>query len=166
MSTKAGHIVVTSDFDVFGITAYKTGDESVTSSTTLQNDDLLVLPVASNARYIMEAVLFYVGAADGATGGLKLGWTGPSGATMKWANRGTTQNVSPTLVNYNVVVEAIGGGRGVGTNSGTEMSCFPYGVLNTSSTSGNLQLQWAQGGSNATATTVKAGSLLHLRRVA
>lgn len=165
MSIRAGHIVVTSDFDVFGVTAYKTGDESVTSSTTLQNDDLLVLPVASNARYIMEAFLVYTGAADPA-GGLKLGWTGPSGATMKWANFGTTQNAAPALVNYNVVAESIGGGRGVGTNSGTEMTCRPYGVLNTSSTSGNLQLQWAQGTSNATATVVKAGSLIHLRRIA
>lgn len=166
MPIRAGHIVTVEDFDVFGVVAYKSGDESVTSSATLQNDDVLVLPVVANARYIMDSQFFYTGAGDGATGGFKIGWTGPSGATMLWANYGTTQNLSPTLVNYNVVVESIGGGRGVGTNGATVMSCVPKGVLNTGANSGSLQLQWAQGGSNATATVLKAGSWIRLTRIA
>lgn len=165
MAIRAGHIVTVEDFDVFGVTAYKTGDESVTSSTTLQNDDLLVLPVVANARYIMDALFFYTGAGDGPTGGLKLGWTGPSGATMLWNNFGTNQNTG-ALVGYNVVAENIGGGRGVGTNGGTQMSCAPKGTLVTGASSGNLQLQWAQGGSNATATVLKVGSFIRLTRIA
>lgn len=165
MPIRAGHIVVTADFDVFGITAYKSGDESVTSSTVMQNDDLLVLPVVPNARYLLDCFFVYTGAAD-AAGGFKIGWTGPAGATMKWANFGVTQGVAPSLVNYNVVVEALAGGRGVATNGGTEMSCRPFGVLNTSTTGGNLQLQWAQGASNATPTVLKAGSTMQLRRIA
>jgi hypothetical protein len=38
--------------------------------------------------------------------------------------------------------------------------------LTTSSTSGTLQFQWAQGTSNATGTVVKAGSFIRLVRVA
>ena len=162
MAIAGGHIVVTSDFDVFGITAYKTGDESVTSSTTLQNDDLLVLPVVAAGRYIVECYFTYTGAADPG-GGLKMGWTGPSGSTMRWATYGTNQG---TLTTYDVVSQALGGGRVVATNSGTEMSCHPYGVLNVGGTSGNLQLQWAQGTSNATPTILKAGSFVHARRIA
>lgn len=168
MPIRAGHIVTVEDFDVFGVTAYKTANESVTSSTTLQNDDLLLLPVVANARYIMDAQLFYSGATDGATGGLKLGWTGPSGATMTWSSYGVNQNLAPATVNYNVVGEAIGGlPRPLATSGvGFTMSCVPRGLLNTASNSGNLQLQWAQGGSSATATIVQAGSWIRLTRIA
>lgn len=164
MTPRAGHIVTVADFTE-QIFALKTADESISSSTTLQNDDELRVAVVAGAKYTMEAFLIYTGAADPA-GGLKLGWTGPSGATMKWANFGVTQNVSPTLVNYNVVVESIGGGRGVGTNGAAEMSSRPCGQLTVSSTAGNLQLQWAQGTSNATATVVKAGSWIKIVRIA
>lgn len=165
MAIRAGHKVVVSDFDILGIFADKTADETVTSSTTLQDDDQLFLPVAANARYLMDAFFIYTGAGDPA-GGLRMGWTGPSGATMKWTNFGTSQNVSPTLVNYNVVVENIGGARGVGTNGATEMSCQPRGRLATAGTGGTLRLQWAQGVSNATGTVLKAGSCVRLVRIA
>lgn len=165
MAIRAGHKVVVSDFDVLGIFADKTSDENVTSSTTLQDDDQLFLPVAANARYILDAFVIYTGAGDPA-GGLKMGWTGPSGSTMKWTNFGTSQNVAPVLVNYNVVVENLAGGRGVGTNGGTEMSCQPRGRLSTGGSSGTLRFQFAQGTSNATGTVVKAGSFVRLVKVA
>lgn len=165
MPIRAGHKVTVADFDILGLFADKTADETVTSSTTLQDDDQLFLPVAANARYLVDTFVIYTGASDPA-GGLRMGWTGPSGATMKWTNFGVTQNVSPTLVNYNVVVESIGGARGVGTNGSTEMSCQPRGRLVTSSTSGILRFQWAQGTSNATGTTVKAGTCVRLVRIA
>lgn len=166
MAIRAGHKVTVADFDALGLFAVKTADEGVTSSTTLQNDDELVIAVSASAKYIMDGYLLYTGAADPA-GGLKMGWTGPSGAAMSWTNFGVNQNGSPSLVNYNVVAESLAGGRGVATNTtSTTMSCRPTGILTVGVTAGNLQLQWAQGTSNATATTVKTGSWLRLVRVA
>lgn len=162
MALRAGHKVVVSDFDILGVFADKTSDETVTSSTTLQDDDELFLTVAANARYIVDAFVDYTGANDPA-GGLKMGWSGPSGATMKWTNFGVNQSA---LTSYNVVVETIAGGRIVGTNGGTEMSCQPRGRLVTSSTSGTFRFRWAQGVSNVTGTVVKAGSFVRLVRVA
>lgn len=163
MAIRAGHIVTTADFDLIGIYALKTGDESVTSSTTLQNDDQLVLPLAANARYIFDGWLHYLGAATPA-GDLKLSLSVPSGATVHWTNFGVNTSA---LTAYNVVPEGTGlaGPRAVGTNGATEMSCQPRGYLTVGSTSGNLQLQWAQNSSSATATTIKAGSHLRLVRV-
>jgi hypothetical protein len=164
MALRPFHKVVVSDFDALGIVAYKTATETVTSSTTLQNDDQLFLPVAVNARYIFDSALFYTGAASPA-GDLKLSFSGPAGATMKWANRGVN---SSGLSQYNVVVETLAAGspRAVGTNGATEMAAFPMGTVTTSSTSGNLQLQWAQNASSATGTALLAGSVIRLVRIA
>jgi hypothetical protein len=41
-----------------------------------------------------------------------------------------------------------------------------YGRLVMSSTAGNFQLQWAQNASDATGTTLKAGSYMTMTRVA
>jgi hypothetical protein len=162
MALRAGHDVIVSDFDALGVFALKTANESVTSSTTLQNDDQLVLAVAASAKYFMEMFIPYTGAASPA-GDLKMGFTGPSGATMTWANFGVN---SSALTAYNVVGEALAGGRAVGTNGATTMCCQPKGYLQTSTTSGNLQFQWAQNSSSGTATTILAGALLKLTRIA
>jgi hypothetical protein len=164
MALRAFHKVVVSDFDALGTVAYKTATETVTSSTVLQNDDQLFLPVTTNARYILDGVLFYTGAASPA-GDLKLLFSGPAGATMKWTNRGVNTSA---LTAYNVVSETLSAGspRAVGTNGATEMSAFPFGTVTTSSTSGNLQLQWAQNSSSATGTVLAAGSFIRLVRIA
>jgi hypothetical protein len=163
MTARAGHIVTVADFGTT-LFALKTSDESVASSTTLQNDDQLVLSVAANAKYRMIGYIVYDGAADPA-GGLKLQFTGPSGATMPWTNFGA--NISGAS-QYNVVVEQLAAAspRSVPTNNGVLMSCAPKGLLVVSSTAGSLQLKWAQNSSSATATVVKANSWLELVRVA
>lgn len=166
MAIRAGHKVTVADFDALGVYALKTGDESVTSSTSLQNDDQLFLPLSANAKYIFNGYLVYTGALDPA-GGLSLQFTVPSGSSGLWTNFGTNANVSPSVVNYNVVAESFGSGspRGVGSvGSGTTMSCQPRGYISTSTTSGNLQLRWAQNVSDATSTVVKTGSWLQVVR--
>ena len=64
------------------LAAYKTLDETVTNSTTLQNDDALLVSLAANAVYLFAVLLDYEGAAVG-TGDLKYGWGVPTGATMR-----------------------------------------------------------------------------------
>lgn len=150
-----------------GSVIVKGATESVTSSTTLQTDDHFVHAVSANAVYTMNAYIIYDGAAATA-GGLKLQFTVPSGASLTWTNFGVNGAGSGTLTEYNVVTEQAGAAspRGVGTNSTTQMSCRPCGILITSSTSGNLSLLWAQFTSNATATRIIGTSFLELKRVA
>jgi len=151
--------------------ARKTADQSVTSSTTLVNDTHLTFSVLANGVYTMEGYLLYQGAADPA-GGLKVDFNGPAGATLKWTNFGTNQgSASPqTLLTYNVVSETLAPGspRTMGTNGtgGTVMSCSPRGILTVSSTAGTFVLRFAQGTSNATATSLMTGSWIRLTKVA
>lgn len=143
---------------------FKSANESVTSSTTLQNDDVFSFSVVASAQYELESFIAYDGAADPA-GGLKMQFTGPAGCSMVWANYGVN---SGGLTTYNVVIEvqSAGSPRSVGTNGATVMSCRPAGSLVTAGTAGTLQFLWAQTASNATATRIYGGSWMRLTRVA
>lgn len=162
---RAGHKVTIADFDAIGSWALKTSNESVTSSTTLQNDDQLVLPVAANAKYTFEMFLIYDGAGAG-LGDLKRDFTGPSGIVMNYANFGPN-NSAAGLTQYDVVMATLTDvSRVLGTNGATAMTAQPKGYVATSSTAGNLQFRWAQNVSSATATRVLVGSWMKLTRIA
>lgn len=148
----------------------KTGTQSVNSGntgTTLVDDSALVVPVAANATYIVEAFIRYVA---GTTGDLKLGWTAPASATFTWAAYGP-QSGATSVSNASAVyrrrsvgdTEIVGG---AGTGGGNEGVAVPKGLLVTSATAGNLQMQLAQGASDGTDTSVLADSWLRLVRVA
>lgn len=146
--------------------AYKLADQSVSSSTTgttLINDSHLFLPLAINATY--ELVYCYL-AYDGQTpnADIKLAFTLPTGAVMRWAPWGGAIG-SPSAVDT-VDKDASAGARPLGTfGFPARMTARPAGRITTSSTAGNLQLQWAQNTANATATTLYAGSCLGLLRI-
>ncbi len=141
--------------------AFKSADESVTSSTTLQNDDHLLFAVEANARYKLDGYLSYTGAVSPA-GDLKIDWTIPAGASMKWASFAVNSNA---LTSYDVVVQSETGVRAYGTLGAQEMALQPKGWLVTAGTAGTLQMRWAQNASSATATVLKTGSYLELKRV-
>lgn len=137
---------------------YKTADESVTSSTTLQNDDHLFVAVAANATYAIDCWLNFLA---NSPPDIKADWTIPAGATMNWAALGTgTANYSDhdaSIVSHNVAR----GGKG---NPGVPQSMNARGYLITGGTAGTLQLRWAQNTSNASATVLRAGSWIRLQR--
>lgn len=132
--------------------ARKSADESVTSSTTLQNDDHLALAVVANASYVMKLMIIYTSAA---TPGIKYGWTGPASATLSWGT-------STAVISFLALSDTDNWSN---TASAIHSTCYT-GVLVTAGSSGTLQFQWAQNASNATAMTVKAGSYLMLTRTA
>lgn len=141
----------------------KAANESVTSSTTLQNDDHFAFSVAANASYALEGYVIYDGNTTPA-GDLKAAFTVPAGATLWWTNFGT--NVS-NLTQYNAATQNGTASRALPTNGGTTgtISFAPRGYLNTAGTAGTFQFQWAQNVSNATATTVFGGSWMKLTRM-
>ena len=149
------------------LTAYKTADESVTSSAVSQDDDALSLAVVANAVYLVTAWMIYEAttASD-----IRWGFTWPTGATMPWgemaldtAAAGIFGDVKPNAFGAPASGDVFQAG---GAGAGSQLTGILYGLLTTSSTAGTLQLQWAQGTSGATATKVKAGSVLEARRLA
>lgn len=164
MPPRAGHILTTSDFDVFGVTIFKTATESVTSSTTLQNDDQLFFAVVANARYTFDGIITYDGAA---AGDLKVAFTYPALATFEWSNYGNTGPAAGTSVtDLNTVIQTNDARslNALPTPSPPGLSFRPGGYLITGANAGTLQMQWAQDTSSATATRVRTGSWLRLVR--
>lgn len=142
--------------------APKFADEPVTSSTALQNDDALFLPVAASAFYIFVCYLDYEGGTQGASD-IKWQWSVPALSTMKYGN--LNNNNAGTLVgatSHAAAATVIAGTNG----AGTLMSAWMFGSLITGGTAGTMQLQWAQNASSATATIVHAQSFLAAWQVA
>lgn len=141
----------------------KTADESVTSSTTLQDDDHLTLSVVANGVYAFDGCMLF-DCADANTE-LKLTFTVPAGSSGWWAPGGIT----------NSSADGSGGIRlskfdlGVDSSSGAVSSgalVIPHGYIAVGGTAGSFTFQWAQLFSNASPVFVRTGSWLRLHRIA
>lgn len=142
----------------------KPSDETVTSSATMQNDDDLVVAVSANASYRFICSIRY-GAA--ATPQIKIGFTVPSGATILWTSFGLDNSVTAANIGGTDFADRGGSTPTLGVNGVANLlKCNAQGRVDTSSTAGNLRLQWAQAVSNGTGSVVKAGSFLYVQRVA
>lgn len=135
----------------------KTSDESVTSNTTLQDDNDLIMSLAANEIWRFDYVLL----AEGAAGAINIGWTFPSGGRISVLSIASTTTGAADLF-----------GRGSSTTptgvivdadliaSPDYVPVLLNGVFVNAGTAGSLTLQWAQKISSATPTTVKANSTL------
>lgn len=160
MATRyAGLTVRASDTEV--LWARKVADESVTASTTMQDDDALLVQVEANRVYEFDALIGYVG---NTAGDVKVGFTFPAGASCYWAGQGGSDGDSGYGgVGASRHSASFGDASGTATaftGSTTALAILVKGMLVVGGTPGVLRLQWAQNTSNATATTVKAGSFL------
>ncbi|MFB7354863.1 hypothetical protein [Streptomyces gardneri] len=143
----------------------KVATESVSSSTTLQNDDELFVSVEANATYIVNMFLLH---SSPLPGDLSIGWSVPTGASFAWGVQAASNDTANSFVvsDMNLVgrnaTEAATFGGGDGTATRADVS----GTLTTSVTAGTLQFRWAQRVSNASASQIRAGSWLSVRRIA
>jgi hypothetical protein len=159
----AGQVLTASDVNNYFVPlpVIKTSDQSVTSSTTLINDNALVVTPAVSTSYLFICYLDYEGA--NAAGFLKWQWGVPTGANLRYhaifVGTGGSPAVNLTYQASDVVAAYT---LGAGQLCGATM----IGTLVMGSTSGNLQLKWAQNASNGVATTVHAQSALYLQRIA
>jgi hypothetical protein len=158
-----GQVLTASDVNSWFVplAAYKGADQSVTSSTTLVNDSALVVPVAANAVYDFSLRVFYTGGTTG-TGDIITQLTVPSGTTGLLRIAGLNLSLAFQYGYRTIPIAALAFG---GNGTSTLEVCEITGTVTTSSTAGNLQFQWAQNTSSATATTVKAGSVLVAQRI-
>lgn len=147
--------------DAFPPWIYKTADETVNNSSTLQNDDHILLAVAANEIWAFELFLMYDGTQPGDYG-LTIAFSVPTGATGFY-----------TVISYSYIVA----GRDVVTATSLITPCsylsqsgdggiVVKGAIINSSNAGNLQLQWAQTVAAVVNTTVKKGSYLTAHKLA
>lgn len=144
-------------------TIRKTSDESVTLSTTLQNDNELLLPVLASTNYLVDA---WIATDGGNVSGpnIKLGWSGPAGATMRWGYHAENDLSDADDVTWTTAIGNNIGAHG-GDWPGDDLLILVHGILSVSSTAGNLQFRWAQYSASDTATRVFRGSILRLTPV-
>lgn len=146
----------------------KASDESVTSSTVLQNDDVLLFPILAAEVWAWELHLFVTGID---TGDIQAAFTIPTGATMQWGGIGPSSALGAGAAagDGNFISEtASGQGRawGLSVVGGTAgIYIVIHGTVVNGANAGNVQLQWAQNISSGTATIVKAGSYLIATRL-
>jgi hypothetical protein len=144
----------------------KLADQTITSSTAMTNDTELFIPVLANVTYEVWAHILYTAGAAAATNGIKVGWSGPAGATFDWSWYGKIDtDGTNAAASVWVGAFAIGSTVNSGGAGATVLVGRPYGMLITTGTSGNLQFKWAQATSSGTGTVVKAQSFLCARRV-
>lgn len=141
-------------------TIVKQALEGVTSSTVYQDDDELIVPVEANAKYIIRFHLV----ANGATGGdIKCRFSVPSGTTgLRWAIGPTVGSTDRENTNMVSAVHAFTTDRPYGTVAASNQGITIVETLTvvTSSTAGNVVLQWAQNTSSATQTNIQDGSFV------
>lgn len=137
--------------------AYKTADETVTSSSTVQNDDHLVLPVEANSYYKLELMAYIANVNDS---GMRWRWTIPSGAS------GSATGFFAFGSSMTPLRHAIGGGELTQVATITQdYGWHLTGFVIVGGTAGNVQLQWAQENLSAGTTTLRAGSWLSLTKM-
>ncbi|MEU6204600.1 hypothetical protein ABZ814_13545 [Micromonospora musae] len=134
----------------------KTADESVTNNATLQDDDQLQISVPANSAYRLRLFAVHNTAA---APNLRIGFAGPSGVSF-----GRLKFEAGPNANLQVGVLAAGSAPTTGGVTGTaaDSPLEVVGVVTTGSTAGLIKFQWSQSVSNASAATVRAGSLLEL----
>ncbi|HET6504622.1 MAG TPA: hypothetical protein VFG87_28065 [Amycolatopsis sp.] len=144
------------------IKAVKAIDQTVNNSAVLVNDSTLFLAVNSTATYEISGIIRYN---SGTTPDIKFAWTGPTSATFYWSCNGLDTAASGVTGTVSRQALAIADTVGIG-GTGNDLAADIHGILTVSSTSGNLQFQWAQNTANASNTIVRANSFLIARQIA
>lgn len=156
----------------------KTADTSRSATTTLTADPHLQMDVVAGGVYTVWGWLKYdaLAAAD-----IVVGFSFPTGTLGEWTGigggitvtsatgGGGTQQDAVSTWGYNVRLETTDlvntrnyGGLGVGNTLTVQVNA----TFRIGATAGTLALTWAQGASNATATTLYTDSWLNVLRTA
>ncbi len=144
----------------------KTSDESRASSTSLADDSQLQGNIVSTGKYVMETHLI---CSSPSSADIRITFNGPSGCSIDWVpyfphtNQTNGDQVQISYSHFSAAGTADAGGIGA---SGQNLVYQPRGLVMSTGTSGIFKLRWCQLVSNATATVMRAGSWIMLRRVA
>lgn len=143
----------------------KSGSESVTSSTVLQSDDHLTTSLAVGQWRIQT----YLTATGAAAGDIRVAWTNTG--TMSATGRAC---FGPGSANTDVTGAANNAHRDTANTltanviygtDGSNSSAINEDLLIDVTVAGTLTLQWAQGTSSGTATTLSTSSRMYITPV-
>jgi hypothetical protein len=150
----------------------KSADETISSDGTLGDDSQLVAPLEINADYLVELMAVYT---SGATPDFQyaLAFSGTLSSAMGRLAHRATQAAVGNAGAYTEPVDTFFTGTEMGdawvingSATGTDRGYTHFrGVVRVGAGAGNLSFQWAQNTSNASNTTVTAGSYLIAERV-
>lgn len=144
------------------LTAVKTTDKTVISSTTLTDDTQLVLPVAAGTTYLLQGYLIY----SSATGpDAKIGLTVPASTTWQMSPFGLLTSVAATSGSLETAVSTVSGIAMGGNGTGVKVAALVTGTVVVAATAGTVAVSFAQNTSTATNTVLHTGSWLQLTRV-
>ena len=130
----------------------KTVDEIVNNSNVLQDDDELKLAVGANEVwfFLLSLLINSSTVAD-----IRIEFSVPSGCTLLWTSNVTTEH------HYNEEITQLLAGY-----DADSISRFMTGFIMNGSTTGNLQLRWAQNVQEASDSKVLANSCLFAIKLA
>ncbi|WP_051766108.1 hypothetical protein [Streptomyces sp. NRRL F-5135] len=143
--------------------ARKTANTTRASTATTSADPHLVLPVAASATYEISGMLVYN--STGLTGDLKLGITGPSGATGWWGTYAPSISATAEPSTLRPLAQDLATERTYGAGwSSANGAMLLHGLVVTSATAGSVSVNWSQNTSDAVGLTLYANSYLTLTR--
>jgi len=149
------------------------GDITVSSSQDLVDVPGLSVDVDAHSQYLVEGCIFYTSATGPPGAEARFALAGPSDGVGTWATLTVVDGSASATgalaafrrigFNYGNTAQTVAGAVGAGTS--TPISCPIVGTLRSQGFSGAVCLRFAQLYSDATLTTVNAGSWLRLTKV-
>lgn len=143
------------DADIF---VRKASNETITSSTTLQDDNDLRVEVAANEVWMLR---FYLNGTSGTTPDWRMGLKGQAGSSCVFGVGEFEQSTSGVSTDCDAAPTAITGI--IASNQREPM--FAWAIYEQGGSAGTVNLQWAQNQSSGQSTTMHANSFLLARRV-
>lgn len=137
----------------------KTADETITSSTTLQDDDHLTVSIAANQEWV---VTFNI-SGSGDSVGHRVAITVPTGATLEAYGSGVQSGGTTTAGRSTTSGSLI---YSLGGSASSTFTSHVHARVANGANAGSITLQWAQSSSAAPGTVFYTGSHLVAHRVA
>lgn len=148
-------------------TSVKTSNTTYVSNVTNANVPDMFFPVQANATYIFDAFFVYVPG----VGQMKVAVNGPGGMTVQWGANSlwkTVTNQTRTAGEVEKFVQTVVGSSisigGLDTGA-SRMFADAKGIVVTSGTPGNVNVQASQFSSNVSGAVFVAGSWIRATRV-
>jgi len=162
-SWNVGDVLSAADMNAWTVplAAIKPSDTQRNNTTSVTNDPDLQLSLAAGAVYLVEALVQYKGTTTG-NSDIKFTINAPGGATGFWID------IREGIVGFANVLSAtnaFGVTDNAGTNGTANLEPLFLKASVTTVGAGTLAFAWAQNTSNATNTTVTAGSILSAQRI-
>lgn len=151
------------------LTAYKTANTDRSATTLFADDPDLLLPLAASAVYLVSMRIYFATPTGGGAPLFKTAWDVPAGWTGNRTCMGPgsaatdsgADNMAGHYGVHNPPTAVTYGGR----NSSTNLAIALETAILTTTTAGNVALQWAQATSSASPVRVGAGSSITATRI-